>query len=388
MNRSNPDVVLPHLDEEYQIALKHFLKRWHRNVWMKNEAGWKERATLVASASGQFNGFRPKRILYCSKHGLLCGDFHMCPRCAVDLRIEPAQAEYGAVFDRARYWYSMVAGSEIDPDRAGLKLVCGDEQTDRKNKVQFLKPWAGRRTGWLVPDWPDSAFMKMALLPYELCGLITKCGGGGAFCALDVDVTIRPATERPSDWWSGLEYGVLPHGNTVINTPFPLTFEAAQAIFDSYTGLFVRRGMRLAYPDLWIKRIRSQTGLNSWLSYSLKAWPVQKWYRRAKVKGCDPSSLNLVFDTVVFDNLVSLVSEVRSPRKFGNLCCNSPNYIGNRLPMRLSKKKIDQWSHDEKFAAEHPEWLESIARYTEKQAKRRGPQRRKHVDEDAAAEAC
>ncbi|HOW68036.1 MAG TPA: hypothetical protein P5186_28470 [Candidatus Paceibacterota bacterium] len=50
MNRSNPDDVLPHLDEEFQIALKHFLKRWHRNVWMKNEVGWKETATIISVA--------------------------------------------------------------------------------------------------------------------------------------------------------------------------------------------------------------------------------------------------------------------------------------------------------------------------------------------------
>ncbi len=383
MNRTNPDEVIPHLPEDRQIALKHFLKRHHRNQWMKNESGWKEAATLVASASGQFNGLNPRRILYCAKHGLLCGDFRQCRRCAVDLRIEPAQAEYGMAFGRASCWYNMVAGVEVDPDRAGLKFVSGVGETGQKNRLQVSKPWIGGQFGRMIPVWPDanSAFQKMGLLIYELCGLIAKCGGGGAFCALEVDVTIKPAIERPSDWWSGLEYGVLPHGNIVINTPFPLTFEAAQAIFDSYTSLFTRHGVRLAYPDLWIKRIKSQEGLNSWLSYSLKAWPTHKWYRRAKVKGCDPNPLNTVFDTVVFDSVVCLVSQVRSPRKFGNLCCNSPNYIGNQLPMRLSKKKIDQWSHDEKFAAEHPDWGDSVARHIEKQAKRRGQRWRNKMNQ-------
>lgn len=60
--------------------------------------------------------------------------------------------------------------------------------------------------------------------------------------------------------------------------------------------------------------------------------------------------------------------------------CNSPDYTGNQLPMRLSKKKIDQWSHDEKFAAEHSDWGESVARQIEKQAKRRGQRWRNRMN--------
>src|SRR6185312_5906429 len=89
VNRANPSFIMDRLPDDVQMAFKHFLKRWHRNPWMRNEAGWRESASIIASVRGQFNGLRIKRILYCAKHGFLCGDHRLCLRCALDKCIEP-----------------------------------------------------------------------------------------------------------------------------------------------------------------------------------------------------------------------------------------------------------------------------------------------------------
>jgi hypothetical protein len=374
------------LPEATQIALKHFLKRYYRNPWMRNEVGWKEAASIIASAQGQFNDFHPKRILYCGRKGFLCGDHRNCRRCAVDKRIEPAQEEYGRALGTESYWYFVVASSEVNPNKAGLQYV----QTE-SDPLRF-RPWIGKEPGkaiqGTIPD--EAAFLSLAKSPFEFCALLTKKkagertrkGAGGAYCVLEFDVRFRPAARNGCGDWFGIHCDILPHCNIVINFPFPLTFEVAKVIYDAYAKTFLHQATRTSYPDLWIKPIISQADLNSRLSYSMKAWPIQKWHRRARLNGCDPERLDAIFDNIIFGDLTYLASLLKSPRKFGNMSCNSSDYIGVKPPLRLSRKQIDKWCKDPAFAALHADWELSVYRWIEKRLKRRGKRRKRKSDSE------
>lgn len=377
---------MDHLPEEAQIALKHFLKRWHHNPWMQNEVGWKESASIIASFRGQSNDLRIKRILYCAKHGFLCGDHRRCVRCALDKYIEPAQEEYGQAFGTGRNFYYIVAGSEVNADKAGLHYVEIAPRPGEKDRTLHFRPWIGHSPGRAIQGtvYDEKAFLSLARAPFDLCALLTKkksgkrlkepvrYGAGGAFCALEFDVLFRPAAKDDKGAWFGVLCDILPHCNIILNFPFPVTFDVAKAIFTAYEKMFLRQPVRTSYPDLWIKPIVSQDDLNSRLGYSLKAWPIHKWYRRGLRNHCDPECLNAIFDNVVFDDVEHYSKGLKSPRKYGNMMCNSPAYIGKRPAKRLNNKQIKEWLEDEHFAWQHPEWEDSIHRLMEKRAKRKG----------------
>jgi hypothetical protein len=247
-----------------------------------------------------------------------------------------------------------------------------------------FRPWIGQKPGTAIQGTmcDEHAFSCLAKGPFDLCDLLTKKGHGGAYCVLEFDVSFRPWPNDSTGAWFGLLCDILPHSNIIINFPFPVTYEVAKAIFAAYVRQSMNQPIRTSYPDLWMKPIISQDDLNSRLGYSLKTWPIQKWHRRARLNKCDPERLDAIFDNVVFGNLAYLACLLKSPRKFGNMSCNSgARYIGKKPPLRLSTRKIRAWLEDEKFAHQHPDWEEAVYRWFEKREKRKG--KRKSDQEDS-----
>lgn len=355
--------MLARLPLERRIALKSWLKRWHHNDWMRDQDEWLEDACLMASC--QSMAFPVKRILYCAKHGLFCYHPFVCRRCNLDQRVEPVLDEYGDCFPNAPYWYAAVFSTKVRPDQAYLHF--GDF---RHQIYQGAPDGFPLRTDWEV------SFQRLCGALFEVVRILNKFGViGGAFCHLELHLSIWPDDSPPLyDWWSGLSHSLHPHLHVLFNMPIPMTAELATAIYDLLDRNLVYHGAQLGYPHLWLKPVTSQSKLDGWLRYSLKSWPLTTWYRRAIKRGCDRWHVNLLFDEIVFDNMVHLAGRVVSPRKVGNMNCQvrSRQYIGAKPPMKLTRKQVSRWLKNKAFAAQHPDWEESVFHLLEKWEKRQG----------------
>ncbi len=347
-----------------QIALKSFLKRYHGNGWMQVQDGWLENASLTASCELNEEILDVSRVLYCIRCGLRCEQPNLCRRCCLDRRVQPALDEYGRSFDHAPHWYAAVLGLEIHADRAGVHFGDLDH-----------RPFTGRPDGhilWACPE-QEQLFERLCRALFTLPTFLKDHGViSGAFSHLEFHLSIRPG-QSSYDFWSGTQHALKPHLHILLNAPAPITSEMALAIHSAFGGILMFHRAAMAYPNLWFVPVPNQKELNGWLRYTLKPWPLALWYRRALKRGCDPLHLNLLFDELVFVNLAHLARRVVSPRKIGNLNCQSKDgYIGIQPPMRLPWKLATRWLTDPNFAAQHPDWEESIYQMAEKRRQRRG----------------
>jgi hypothetical protein len=356
--------MLASLPPGRRIALKSFLKRWHGNAWMQDQRDWLEDACLIASCESVT--FNAKRILYCAKHGLFCGHPNFCRRCNLDRRVQPALDEYGGCFPDARYWYVAVVGTKMRSDRAGLYF----------GELERL-PYRDLADGFPLHACPlrEGSFDRLCRALFELIKVLNKLGViGGAFCHLEFHLAFSPDDiRRRYDYWSGLDHSLQPHLNVLFNMRAPITEGVATGMYDLLERLLVHHRAQLGYPNLWLKQVDSQEKLNGWLRYGLKSWPLATWYRRALKRGCN-AHLNLLFDEIVFENLSHLARRFASPRKFGNMncLCRSVPYIGAKPPMKLSQKQVSLWLKSKVFAAQHPDWEDSVFAILEKRRRRRG----------------
>jgi hypothetical protein len=365
IDRTHPALIMHCLPLDRQIALKSFLKRWHGNEWMQLQDDWMENASLMASCGLAQYIFNAKRILYCGKHGIFCEQTDFCRRCCLDDRVQPALDEYGQCFKSAPYWYAMVANTRIRANEAGLEF----------GKLTH-SPYTGKVDGHILYACPEQepVFERLCQALFALPTFLKKHGViTGAFCQLEFHLSFQTG-DSLYDSWSSLQHAVQPHLNILVNTTVPITSEVALAMYTLLGRLLMSHDARLSYPNLWIQQIESQQALNGWLRYLLKPWPIAQWYRRARKRGCNPTSLNLLFDEIVFENLKHLAGRVVSPRKMGNLnCqCRSGTYIGTKRPMDLSGKEVSRWLKDSVFAALHPDWEDSVYQLIEKRRSRQG----------------
>ncbi|HLX70182.1 MAG TPA: hypothetical protein VKV04_11205 [Verrucomicrobiae bacterium] len=366
------------LPVQRQIALKSWLKRYNGNRWMQDQDGWKERASLIASCNLPSNIFNWRRILYCARHGLFCGSSNQCVRCCLDKRIQPALDEHGGCFKSARFWYPMVINTRVLADEAGVELV-GEEFADEGFGNFKSRPYKGNPDGHPLLTSPEyeSYFERLCRAFFALPTLLKDNGViSGAFSHLEFHLSF---CRNPSNYyyWSDLGHHLQPHLNVLFNSSVWITPPLAEAIYEALGELLVRHDTQLGYPNLWIgPAIENQDSLNRWLAYMLKPWPIDVWYRRAFRRGCNRNHLNLLFDEIVFVNLNHLVRRVVSPRKIGNMNCQSLRfgnpYIGNQPPKALSMKQVSQWLKVPAFAALHPDWEESVYQLLEKRRKRKG----------------
>lgn len=368
IDRTISHAIMNRLSLRQQIAFKSWLKRYHSNDWMQDQDGWLQRAALIASCELAEDVFSARRILFCAKHGFFCGRMDCCVRCCLDKRIQPALDEFGDSFKLAPFWYPMVINTRILAGEAGLEF--GDFKS---------RPYAGQPDGCPLLASPEceAYFERLCRVLFSLPALLKERGViAGAFSHLEFHLSFWPG-ESNYDAWSEVGHTLQPHVNVLINSPVPITPQLGQTIYEAFSSLLIRHQARLAYPNLWIgPAIQSQESLNRWLAYILKPWPIDVWYRRARKRGCNPNHLNLLFDEIVFVNLIHFARRVVSPRKLGNMNCQSLRfgkpYIGNQPPKDLSMKQVTQWLKDPKFAARHPDWEDSVYQLIEKRRKRKG----------------
>jgi hypothetical protein len=368
IDRTNPSAIMGLLPLDRQIAFKSWLKRWHSNKWMQGQDGWRKRTSLIASCELSTDIFNWRRILYCARHGLCCGLTNFCVRCCLDDRIQPALDEYGGSFRLADLWYPMVANTRILANEAGVEF--GSFKS---------RPYAGQPDGHPLLTGPEheAYFERLCRALFALPSVLRDHGIiAGAFSHMEFHLSFWPGQSR-YDLWSGIAHTIQPHLNILFNTAVPITPEIAQAIYEALGWLLMRHHAQLGYPNLWIGlAMRSQQSLNRWLAYILKPWPIDLWYRRALKRGCNPNHLNLLLDEIVFVNLNHLARRAVSPRKIGNMNCQSLRfdhpYIGNQPPKPLSQKQISQWLKNPAFAALHPDWEDSVFQLIEKRWKRKG----------------
>ena len=140
------------------------------------------------------------------------------------------------------------------------------------------------------------------------------------------------------------------------------------------------------YPDLLISRLSSQPELNTWISYELKSMPFDRFYNEGLADGCKVADLNLEIDQTIFSEIKEAFGQVKSPRKIGNLYCQSANYIGVKPLLRLTKREISQWLESPAFACQHPDWAQSVDAAVEKQLRCCPPTSETSLDESSEEE--
>jgi hypothetical protein len=359
-DRVDPTMVLLGLRGRRRRAFLTFLKRWHRNKWLHGQRGALERACLIAS-SAVLDDETVERILYCIGSRYRCWAPRLCPKCALDQRVEPVLEEIGGCFGAMPYWYFITVSARVRVGDAALRL----------NGRVLCRPPAG------LPRFPrfttyedglarcDRLVKALFALPATLLG---RGWISGAFSVLEPHVTFWPAGDD-------VAHAVDLHVHVVACTDGLITARAAREAYGVQDHLFARAGVG-AYPNLWIKRIKARPdggdSLATCVEYGMKPEPVGKWYIEARRRGCPPAQLSVAFDEVVFRNLYEHFARVRSIRRIGNLRAASPNYIGVRLPPLPTQKEIRLYNGSADYRTAHPELEAPMVRWIKKTEKRRG----------------
>ena len=128
--------------------------------------------------------------------------------------------------------------------------------------------------------------------------------------------------------WHFLSHHITPNTHDLFNSSEPIEFEQAKAMFALFERVYSEQPCgRCLYPDLHIAPLESQAAVNRWLYYMFKPMDYVTGYVRLANGGADIAKLNADLDHHLFQN-AEVIMSVRSPRRFGNLFCNSPGYIG------------------------------------------------------------
>ena len=320
-DRADPAAIMGGLPWARAVALKTFLKSRRRLDWLRASPGGVERACLVATASN-LTDKTVRRILFCPGSRYKCWTAKLCPKCALDQRIEPAQAAFGRSFGRAPHWWAFVIGARVNGEAAALRLW---------RKV-ISKPSAGCPPGNPLSSSEEDylRFVDLVRVLFSLVAALVRRGIiSGAFSHLEPHVSIRPAEGGQ------ISHDVYLHLHILACSDQAVTAAVARRIYALF-GKILRRAGIDAYPDVWIDRIRAQDGgrrsINGWLSYSLKPWPLGAWYRDALKHGCGPAELGAAFDEAVFLNLPVLFDATISTRRIGCMRSTSQAYVGQGAP--------------------------------------------------------
>lgn len=372
-----------HFPRHKQRALRYFLARYGDSDWMKAQEGYRDRAGIaIATTSDAFNGIKFCR---CSQRGRFCKEPDYCPRCNLDLRVDPALTEYEAVFEKAPYWMALVPSSSANPATAGLRWCIQKDEFGRPTRYRRWIPIPNRDPLPRYSADPENVplMATIATVPFEFAKRLRRAGLiDGGYVAREIDLDFRPC--KGSRYELSVDHTALVHGNMLVNTRQKPDWNLMLEMFNVYFDVCV--DLRIpAFADLMGSRLDSQMDLNRWLSYELKPMPYHRWYNEGLAHGCNVEHLNMAFDQTVFSRIKCAFGRVKSPRKFGNLYCQDDDYFGRKPPMRLSNKNIDQWLKDPVFAAQHADWESSVIALLEKRDKRRGRAGRQVVRLDTAA---
>lgn len=361
-----------HFSRQKQRALRYFLGRLGDSDWMKAQKGYSDRAG-IAIASDSFNGIAFCR---CSQRGRLCKQPDFCPRCNLDIRVDPALTEYEAVFEKVPYWLALVPSSSANPVTVGLHWCIRKDELGRPIKYRHCIPLLNRDPLPRYSADPElgSLLATIAKVPFEFANRLKRAGLiDGAYVAREIDLDFRPY--EPVQYELLVDHTALIHGNMLINTRQKPGWALLQEMFKIYFCVCLDLNIP-AYADLMGSRLDSQAEINRWISYELKSMPFDRWYNEALTHGCNVEHLNMAFDQTVFSGIKKAFGGVKSPRKFGNMFCQNREYLGTKPPMRISNGNINRWLNDPTFASTHADWESSVIKLLEKRDKRRGRTRR------------
>lgn len=370
INRCDPGLLIDAgvLRPEREIALRWWLKAYHRNSWMRRQEGWKELASLLASSCHDAAWINTMRILYCTRRGKWCHNPDFCPRCALDQRVEPRQYEFGRCFDRSPYWYAAVVGTEIDPERAGLHYG------PRKKPIHWLPYRGGKRGLYVTSRGEQPAYdlgQEMIDLPFRfLSDLVNRCGVSGALARAEPWIGFG----GPARGQKVVDCAVLNHVNVLIASDEVIDLETAKTLLLAYKDSLRRSPLgAITYPDIWINPIASQEDLNGWIDYMFKSWTVMLVVAY-QLANCRRYGINLKEFDYALTSLAYYFDQERMIRAYGVLSASTKKrtYIGRRQAMRLTMKKVDRWLKDKAFAWQHQDWEESVYRILDKRRMRRG----------------
>src|ERR1019366_6457801 len=210
---------------------------------------------------------------------------------------------------------------------------------------RHLRPFVGRptRRGLTLDSAESDVVDKLLRVPFEFAKRLRDRGlVDGAYVAREIAIDYVPRPEPiPKREWRVTE-GVLPHGNGLFNARRKPGWCFALDCWDVLVKLWIDWGLfEFGYPDLLVgKAMVDQKEINRWLSYSLKAMPFEKFYRRGIKNGGFLEHLNLHFDQTVFRGIKMAFTGVKSPRKYGNMNCDPHLRVHEVPPHRryLGKK--------------------------------------------------
>jgi len=304
-----------------RCSIINFLKRFKHSHWMQWQKDYPARIGITVAA--QWCDFS-KSMALCGVNNWLCQHPDYCPRCSVRLRAKPAAREYRDCFEQGHFWYAISPSFELNPNRAGLRFVVqkADQEKHIPAKVSRFNPYRGRQPG--VPLTSDAHLLDGDDNPVIACfktifnfaeKLVDASLVGGALAQREVAWHFQP-------------HRVTPNGHLLVNTPVPITFDAAKEMLLRFDFLYAAQpqGRRL-WPDLHIEPLLSQGEIDRWIFYMFKPMDYVTGYLRAVRAGADVAALNLQIDDRVFQGGSKILS-VRGPRRYGNLRCNVDGYIG------------------------------------------------------------
>lgn len=327
VNRSRWHDILrnKNLDFGLRARLLRFLKGYNWSKWMQGQKFYRERIG-ISLLSGTW-GYG-ERMAMCGVKGNFCQLPDHCIQCADMLRYKPAKYEYGHVHAKAPFCYAVSASYRRNPDHAGLRLVV--EKADRKAGkdavVLRFNPYKGMpRTGNFTVEHGMADGVENPIVACHKATFIFAEKYVHALKSVGIHAGALASREIA---WHFLPHHITPNTHFLLNTSEPIKFEQAKEMLELFHRVYcVQPRGRYIYPDLHIEPLESQAAVNRWLYYMFKPMDYVTGYVRLANGGADIAKLNDDLDHQLFQNAEVMLS-VHSPRRFGNLFCNSPGYIG------------------------------------------------------------
>ncbi len=327
VNRASPPDILRNVNLEYDLRSRYlcFLGRLKRSAWMRGQKLYRERIGIGLLSQTWGYG---KRMAMCGVNGHFCQMPDHCIQCADMLRYQPAAYEYEHVYKMAPYWYAFTASFRRNPDHAGLRLVIekADRKTGKKAKVLRFNPYKGmEHAGNLTVQQGEANGVEN---PVVACHNAAFEFGDRFVKALRRVGIHAGALGNREIAWHFLPHHMTPNTHYLLNTSYPIEFEIAKEMLHLLHRVYMSESCgRCLYPDLHIEPLENQAAVNRWLYYMFKPMDYVTGYVRLANGGADIAKLNADLDDHLFQNAEVILS-VRSPRRFGNLFCKSPGYIG------------------------------------------------------------
>ena len=339
----------PEFTGVHRTVLAGFASRWNKSTWMRGQQGYLEKACLAAACHTGSTGLSFCRcgLRYKDGKGIwrfqTCQMPWICPSCNLHIRVEKCKSEYLPAFNRAAYWYTINAGWQADPRKAGLHWVTKQDEKGRALAYEHWKPWADQSDAPVARRYGlEDAYRLtgMAEKSFDFAGrLRSKCLLNGLYVTFEWHLSFRPRHEAPAHTLPCYHIA-LPHWHGFGNRDSELTFDGGKAIYELYCTTCLR-GLKdsdlLSYPDLEISRLHTQDNLKRWVNYTIKPMQFEQFYLNGLRNGCPVWALNAEFHQTLWDTRLI----VRSPRKYGNLNPRVEGYIGDQQFSRMSKPKLN-----------------------------------------------